>query len=450
MKKPLIIPDEVLEKMRSYLEGLGHVKASASHVAKLLHKAFPAYTVQFLRKSDFVKDHVNTLLSADALHIAEKLEEAKEEIEAETGIRTDFRSDAGTIEGKRVKSLDDLIEACGIDLEVWEIERYVSNKWEVGAKNAQKEIQVTPLYQIKAWLRRRNPNTFDYHKLREGLIEDMKAHAPVYRTIKHRPVSEPHLLVVDSADPHFGKLATLMEGGGEYNLKVVEERVLEGVEGIVNKARGYPIDRILYITGNDMLHTDNKRRTTTAGTPQDTDGMWYDAAMVAKRTNVKALEGLGLIAPVDVVFNVSNHDEVMGWMLFDAISTWFRNTKHFTFDGSPAHRKYYRYGKNLIGTTHGNGVKPQDLMHYMAHEAPKLWADTTFRYWYYHHVHHMDRIKYRGGKDFVGGTVESLRSPSEADSWHHQKGFCGGTKAIEGFLHSKEHGQVARLTHIFS
>ena len=53
-------------------------------------------------------------------------------------------------------------------------------------------------------------------------------------------------------------------------------------------------------------------------------------------------------------------------------------------------------------------------------------------------------------KDYHGITVESLRSPSGSDSWHHRKGYgVGGIKAVEGFIHSKDHGQVARLTHIF-
>ena len=51
--------------------------------------------------------------------------------------------------------------------------------------------------------------------------------------------------------------------------------------------------------------------------------------------------------------------------------------------------------------------------------------------------------------DFIGVTVESLRSPSGTDSWHHRNGYQHSPKAIEGFIHHPEHGQIARLTHIF-
>ena len=45
--------------------------------------------------------------------------------------------------------------------------------------------------------------------------------------------------------------------------------------------------------------------------------------------------------------------------------------------------------------------------------------------------------------------VETLRSPSSADGWHHRNGYQYAPKAVEGYIHHPEHGQVARLTHIF-
>ena len=131
-----------------------------------------------------------------------------------------------------------------------------------------------------------------------------------------------------------------------------------------------------------------------------------------------------------------------GFFLADVIKTHFRHCKNITFDCSIAHRKYFKYHKNLIGTTHGDGAKNQDLPLLMATERPILWSETDYRYVYTHHVHH------KVAKDFIGCTVESLRSPSPADSWHDRKGYTS-KQAIEGFIHHKENGQIARLTHYF-
>ena len=101
------------------------------------------------------------------------------------------------------------------------------------------------------------------------------------------------------------------------------------------------------------------------------------------------------------------------------------------------------YGNSLIGTTHGDGAKQADLGSLMSVEAKKEWAESEHRYFYIHHFHH------KISKDFINVTVEALRSPSGTDSWHHRKGYQFAPQAVEGFVHSKEYGQIARFTHIF-
>jgi hypothetical protein len=277
----------------------------------------------------------------------------------------------------------------------------------------------------------------------QSLIESLKDHAPNYQTIKRDYQSEGHLLVIDPADIHIGKLATSFETGEEYNSQIAVQRVKEGVQGILEKANGFNIDKILFVGGNDILHIDTPKRTTTSGTNQDTCGMWYDNFLIAKKLYVEVLEQLIQVANVHFVFNPSNHDYTNGFFLADVIQTHFRNCNNITFDCSIAHRKYYAYGKNLIGTTHGDGAKQQDLGSLMSIEAKDLWAFAEHRYYYTHHVHH------KTAKDYINVTVESLRSPSGSDSWHDRNGYKGAPKAVEGYIHHKDFGQIARLTHIF-
>jgi hypothetical protein len=291
---------------------------------------------------------------------------------------------------------------------------------------------------------RLDKNQVTYENLRDEIIEKMDAHSPKYPNIEREFLVDGHLLVVDPADVHIGKLATAFESGEDYNSHIAVKRVHEGVEGILQKVKGFNIDQIMLVIGNDILHVDSPRNTTTSGTSQDVCQMWYDNFLMAKQLYVEVIEKLTSVADVHVVFNPSNHDYTNGFFLADAIKSWFRHSANITFDCSIAHRKYYRYFENLIGTSHGDGAKQADLGLLMATEAKKEWGDTKHRYFYTHHVHH------KTSKDMIGLTIESLRSPSGNDSWHHRNGYgVGGVKAIEGFLHSKEHGQICRITHIF-
>jgi hypothetical protein len=282
-----------------------------------------------------------------------------------------------------------------------------------------------------------------YEDLRDEIIKEMEQHVPEYPKIYYTPQENPHLLVIDPADVHIGKLCSAFETGEDYDCEIAVNRVREGVEGILRKASGFKVDQILFVAGNDILHVDSPKRTTTSGTPQDTDGMWYDNFLKAKRLYVDIIQRLLHFAPVHFVYNPSNHDYMNGFFLADVIQTWYKTCSSVTFDCSIAHRKYYKYGNNLIGTTHGDGAKNNDLPLLMAQESAVDWSNTKHRYVYTHHVHH------KNAKDHIGVTVESLRSPSGTDGWHHRNGYQHNPKAIEGFLHCKDNGQVARLTHLF-
>jgi len=280
----------------------------------------------------------------------------------------------------------------------------------------------------------------------ESFIEN---HSPHYPSIKREIKQSNHLLVINPADIHIGKYASHTETGDGYNVEIACNRVLEGLEGLIEKSKGFDVDRVLFCIGNDVLHIDNVYNTTTAGTNQDVDGKWWEHFEVALALYVKCVEILREVAPVDIVHSMSNHDYQSGFHLAHALKSWFRNDREVTFDISVAHRKYYRYGKNLIGLEHGDGAKMDNLPLLMAQEQPKMWSETKYRYWYLHHLHHKVKHKWRDAKDFIGVTVEYMRSPSGTDSWHSRKGFSGVPKAVEGFLHEKVSGQVARLVHYF-
>jgi hypothetical protein len=129
-----------------------------------------------------------------------------------------------------------------------------------------------------------------YEDLREEIVSSMNEHSPNYNKIVYEENVDCHLLVIDPADIHIGKLATAFETGEDYNSNIAVQRVHEGVDGILNKVKGFNIDQILLIIGNDILHIDTPKRTTTSGTPQDTDGMWYENFLLAKQLYVEVIE----------------------------------------------------------------------------------------------------------------------------------------------------------------
>lgn len=338
--------------------------------------------------------------------------------------------------------------------EVDVLRKYVSSIRNVGTRNASINLGVDTSNVKHLWLKDKDSSLFvknpdykeqqekDFEQLSKALLNDLKAYIPKYDKIVYEDKKDAHLLVIDPADVHIGKLCSAFEVGETYNNQIAVKRVLQGVKGILEKSKGYDIDKIVLIIGNDILHIDSPKRQTTSGTPQDTDGMWHTNFLIAKQLYVDVIEILMQIAPVQIIYNPSNHDYTHGFFLAQVIETHFRKCENVSFDVSIAHRKYFTYFNNLIGSTHGDGAKPQDLPLLMAHES-KDWVNCKHKYIYTHHLHH------KVSKDYMGVCIETLRSPSGTDSWHHRNGYQHAPKAIEGFLHHKEFGQICRFTHLF-
>ena len=151
---------------------------------------------------------------------------------------------------------------------------------------------------------------------------------------------------------------------------------------------------------------------------------------------------------------------------------WYRECPEVTaseYNTSHRHRKYFRFGGNLLGFTHADGAKEVDLPALMLDEVPHHLDGARRRYWYLHHLHH--KIAKRGAgsqrrqveKDLIGMTVicddaglgdtaapqiEYVRSASPPDGWHDRNGYVN-RQAVEVFLHDPHDGQFARYSEWF-
>src|SRR5271166_2021126 len=65
-----------------------------------------------------------------------------------------------TIPKTRIHTLEQLLTYFEVDLSIWEVERFVCNKWEMGYKNDLSQAKVEELYQVKAFLKRKTNIVF--------------------------------------------------------------------------------------------------------------------------------------------------------------------------------------------------------------------------------------------------------------------------------------------------
>lgn len=313
----------------------------------------------------------------------------------------------------------------------------------------------------------RPDNVFDV----DDIIEDMCS--IIAKTSKKRATRQRKLgkkyVVIDAADLHIGKLAVALETGDKYDMATAVERVRTGVEEIIRKVTKLyserQIRKIIFVMGNDILHVDNQKRQTTNGTPQDTDGMWYEAMTAAAEAYCWALNQLTAVAPVHALHCMSNHDKKLGYAVAKWVEASFANDKNIVFDCSPADRKYFEAGVTMLGFTHGDKCKVKDLPCRMREETRQQY-ENNWKYgkWFVHHLHHKIVTEYIGAKNLVSeeecGSVsytgigrstrppmeaEHVRSASGTDSWHSGHGYTGQIKAVEAFVFDHDMGEEARF-----
>lgn len=344
----------------------------------------------------------------------------------------------------RIVTLDQLLATCSVDLDVWEVERYVVNKWEVGAKGPDDLIVVEPLYQVKAWLRRKV--TQSMQDFRDAMLVDISAdtsHRPRFR-LKAGALAdsaERYMMEVDIADLHVGKLAWGEETGTDYDSAIAEKLARDAVTELLWNAERYPIEKFTLPVGNDLLHYEFNG-LTTAGTPQDRDTRWLKMFRRARGVTSWMITTLAERAPVEVVIVPGNHARMGEMAIGEVLAAEFASDSRVTFNRSPAPRKYVVYGKNLIGFAHGDGEPHDKFPQLMAVEEKQRWADTTHREFHIGHIHKQKKTEPVTVDDKLGVTVRILRSLSGVDAWHASKGYLG-TRGAEAFVYRQSGGLVA-------
>jgi hypothetical protein len=228
---------------------------------------------------------------------------------------------------------------------------------------------------------------------------------------------------------HFGKLAWHSETGwSDYDTELATRAFNEAVDTLVEQASPYPLAKILLPIGEDFFQVDSPSNTTTSGTQVDVDSRFAKTYRLGREILCATIERLREVAPVDVVMVAGNHDRFSNFTLGDSLECWFRNYKDVSIDNRPTRRKYYHFGRTLLGLTHGEDVKLAQLYSLMPVEAPVEFAGSTWREWHMGHYHKESLSEMHGIR------ARRLPSLSGTDAWHAAHGFVGNIRAAESFV----------------
>lgn len=245
------------------------------------------------------------------------------------------------------------------------------------------------------------------------------------------------MCVYPMGDPHLGMYAWAAETGNDFDLEIAEANLVAAVDHLVELAN--PADLGVIINLGDFFHADSMdNKTARSGNALDVDTRWPKVLQIGIRTMRRCIDrALTKHKKVKVINEIGNHDDHTAIVLSLCLDQYYENEPRVEIDKSPARFHWVRFGQNLLGVTHGDNVKLEQLPGIMAADKPKDWGDTKHRYWYTGHVHH-DRVK-----EFPGCVVETFRTLAPRDAWHAKSGYRAGRDMKLDVIH-REHGRVNR------
>tara|TARA_Y100001973_G_C5209218_1_gene344299 strand:+ start:33321 stop:34463 length:1143 start_codon:yes stop_codon:yes gene_type:complete len=367
-------------------------------------------------------------------------------------LKYDERSDKASLElvSSSVSNVSAAIKEADIDMDLWRVDHYQINQFEQGSKGPDGRVVSRLTHQIKAWLVRRSG--WSATEFKAKLFKEFKAAAPKYQKIKRavKPGKD-MLAVLGLFDAHFGQLSWPEETGAAVTVASTRERYRAAFQDLLSRCEHFGVSKILYVLGNDFLHVDTAQNATTKGTPQDVDGRWQQAFLCGMGCAFELVDAARAIAPVDILVVAGNHEQEKIFCMGEVMSARYHGASDVAVQNSPNPWQYYRYGTNLLGFNHGNGLtdaKRLQLPARMAQDQPELWAATTCREWFLGHLHReRETITTQRHADTINQViVRELPALTGVDAWHNQQGFAANPQG-ELHLYSKERGRYGYFVH---
>jgi len=350
---------------------------------------------------------------------------------SELGQVSDRTDIDGSLEVTRLDkpfTVDELRQMAGLDKRLWVAQFHKQNTWQGYYKLATEEggHQKVNLFQSKATFKRIVDEEVEeaIWKFAQDAVKPM-AKGRIKPTKQGE--GEPFMVSWGLWDTHIGSYAWQDEVGKDFNLEIAENRVMNSIDDMVRELSGHNIKRILMPIGNDYLHFDSVKMTTTYGDHfLDTDTRYAKVFLTGLKCLAYMVErALEICDDVELIYVPGNHDYTSSFALCACLAQRFLNDDRVSADLGANPRKYRQHGGVLIGYEHGQKLRKDRIPIVFAQEMKKAWAESTYVEMQVGHTHQRAGIKYAATTPHNGVLVRTNPALCNTDAWHHAQGFIG-------------------------
>ena len=268
-----------------------------------------------------------------------------------------------------------------------------------------------------------------------GLASTLPKADPVVSPVS---VQEDLLVAYPVGDMHLGMFAWGEESGEDWSTQRGEEVLCRSMDHLLSTS--VDAEKALIVLLGDYTDFDSLEPVTPKHhNVMDADSRYAEVVRVAIRS-VRYLisKALEKHSEVTVICELGNHDPSSMIFLTETLAHVYEDEPRVVIDRSPAKFHYYRFGKVLIGSHHGDTVRKMDqLPLIMATDRAEDWGETEYRYWFTGHVHH------QSVRDFPGCSVESFRILAPVNAYAHGAGYRSYSD-MKSITFHRDYGEIAR------
>lgn len=227
------------------------------------------------------------------------------------------------------------------------------------------------------------------------------------------------LAVVCLFDVHLGK-----DSMPDYTSQtsITEMGVFREFAKIYKVLQTQKVNEIHFIVGNDFFNVNDQRLTTVKGTLQDNTNNLYMVYKEGLHLMMSCIDYLSEITKVKVILVPGNHAEYTETLLATSLNAIYYKSKNVEVFDAPTDRKYFKFGKTLIGYSHG--VKdPSIYAKLLPFEAKEHFSSCDNFYVLLGDKHHEHTTRISPVVEVDGVTVMQLGALSKTDRWHTKEGY---------------------------
>ena len=269
-----------------------------------------------------------------------------------------------------------------------------------------------------------------------AFCEDLPRAEPVSDT----PHTHSELLALYPVfDLHIGALAHKHESGENYSTDIAE--------GVLAKYFDYAVsvspeaEKAVLLIGGDFLHSDGLDAVTPAsGHVLDQDSRYAKLVYVAIRATRRAIaKMLKKHRKVEVQIIEGNHDQAGMIWLRAAMAAYYEDEPRVYVDVSPMILHKTKWGKTLLGYTHGHTMKKADTrLAAMAADFREEFGDSKYVYTHSGHWHHQTITEHTLGIDEVHGQLGAKDAYAARGGWR-------AYRQAAVIVYDKQFGEVGRF-----